>query len=134
MASHIAQPEALTTRIYNYVLGGFGKKNKKKRLATVVIRCQSLKKKREMQNELVSSMCPQSTEQCERRCAMGWTPQGVPQLSQTQEMLHKEQHCRCGRAMGANYRKCWCGGEQFEISFCFLFHIGPLILLTYITV
>ena len=25
-ASHIAQPEALTTRIYVYVLGGFGKK------------------------------------------------------------------------------------------------------------
>ena len=34
-ASHIAQPEALTTEIYNYVLGGFGKK-KKRRLATVV--------------------------------------------------------------------------------------------------
>ena len=35
-----AQPEALTTRIYNYVLGGFGekkkKKKKKRRLATVV--------------------------------------------------------------------------------------------------
>ena len=28
-ASHIAQPEALTTRIYNYVLGGFGEKKKK---------------------------------------------------------------------------------------------------------
>ena len=27
-ASHIAQPEALTTRIYNYVLGGFGKEKK----------------------------------------------------------------------------------------------------------
>ena len=26
-ASHIAQPEALTTRIHNYVLGGFGEKN-----------------------------------------------------------------------------------------------------------
>ena len=39
-ASHIAQPEALTTRIYNYVPGGFGEKNKTKRnktrLATVV--------------------------------------------------------------------------------------------------
>ena len=34
----IAQPEALTTRIYNHVLGGFGKKKKgkKKNLATVV--------------------------------------------------------------------------------------------------
>ena len=30
-ASHIAQPEALTTRIYNYVLRGFGEKKKKKR-------------------------------------------------------------------------------------------------------
>ena len=29
--SHIAQPAALTTTIYNYVLGGFGEKNKKKR-------------------------------------------------------------------------------------------------------
>ena len=29
-ASHIAQPEALTTRIYNYVPGDFGEKKKKK--------------------------------------------------------------------------------------------------------
>ena len=40
VVSHIAQPEAMTTRIYNYVLGGFGKKKKKKkkkrRLATDV--------------------------------------------------------------------------------------------------
>ena len=37
-ASHTAQPEALMTRIYNYVLGGFGekKKKKKRRLAIVV--------------------------------------------------------------------------------------------------
>ena len=35
--SHIVQPEGHTTRIYNYVLGGFGeKKKKKKRLATDV--------------------------------------------------------------------------------------------------
>ena len=35
--SHIAQPEGLTTRIYNYVLGGFGeKKGKKRTLATDV--------------------------------------------------------------------------------------------------
>ena len=27
--SHIAQPEGHTTRIYNYVLGGFGQKKKK---------------------------------------------------------------------------------------------------------
>ena len=32
-ASHIAQPEALTTRTYNYVLGGFGKKKEEKRKA-----------------------------------------------------------------------------------------------------
>ena len=35
--SHITQPEALTTRIYNYVLRGFGeekKKEREKRLAT----------------------------------------------------------------------------------------------------
>ena len=29
-ASHIAQPEGPTTRIYNYVLGGFGEKKKGK--------------------------------------------------------------------------------------------------------
>ena len=36
--SHIAQPEGLTTRIYNYVLGGFGRRSsrKKKRLETDV--------------------------------------------------------------------------------------------------
>ena len=31
MVSHIAQPEALTTRIYNCVLGGFGEKKKGKK-------------------------------------------------------------------------------------------------------
>ena len=38
VAFHIAQPEALTTRIYNYVLGGLGekKKRKKEKLATDV--------------------------------------------------------------------------------------------------
>ena len=41
VASHIAQPEGPTSRIYNYVLGGFGdkkkkKKKKKRRLATDV--------------------------------------------------------------------------------------------------
>ena len=30
VASHMAQPVALTTRIYNYVLGGFGEKKKEK--------------------------------------------------------------------------------------------------------
>ena len=34
--SHMAQPEALTTRIYNYVPGGFGEKKEKRRLATDV--------------------------------------------------------------------------------------------------
>ena len=31
MVPHLAQPEALTTRIYNYVLEGFVEKKKKKR-------------------------------------------------------------------------------------------------------
>ena len=31
MASHIAQPEVLTTRIYNYVLGGFGGRRRRKK-------------------------------------------------------------------------------------------------------
>ena len=30
-ASHITQPEALTARIYNYVLGGFGEKKEKRK-------------------------------------------------------------------------------------------------------
>ena len=29
--SHIAQPKGPTTRIYNYVLGGFGEKKEKKK-------------------------------------------------------------------------------------------------------
>ena len=40
MVFHIAQPEALITRIYNYVPGGFEekkKKRKKRRLTTDVI-------------------------------------------------------------------------------------------------
>ena len=35
-ASHIGQPEEPTARIYNYVLGGFGEKEEKRRLATDV--------------------------------------------------------------------------------------------------
>ena len=31
VASHMPQPEALTTGMYNYVLGGFGEKAKKKK-------------------------------------------------------------------------------------------------------
>ena len=31
MVSHLVQPEGPTTRIYNYVLGGFGKKKKRKK-------------------------------------------------------------------------------------------------------
>ena len=48
-ASHIAQPEALTTTVYNYVLGALGRRrrNKKKgRLATVVISGANLYKKK----------------------------------------------------------------------------------------
>ena len=46
-ASHIAEPEGPTTRIYNYVLGGFGEKKKKKktrRLVTDVSSGANLKK------------------------------------------------------------------------------------------
>ena len=50
-ASHIAQPEALTTRIYNCVLGAMGRrrkgKRKKKRLATDISSGENLKKKKE---------------------------------------------------------------------------------------
>ena len=37
VASYTAQPEALTTRIYNSVLGGFGEKKKRKCLDKVVV-------------------------------------------------------------------------------------------------
>ena len=45
VASHIAQPEALTTIIYSYVLGAFEEKKKEKikRLATVVSSGANLK-------------------------------------------------------------------------------------------
>ena len=47
MASHIAQPEALTTRIYDYGPWGFGeKKKKKKRLATDISTGANLKKRK----------------------------------------------------------------------------------------
>ena len=39
-ASHIAEPEGPTTRIYNYVLEGFGEKNKKKKKEKIANRCQ----------------------------------------------------------------------------------------------
>src|SRR3712207_6392303 len=48
VASHIAQPEALTTRTYNYVLGHFREKKKEKkrrRLATDVVQVPTFKKK-----------------------------------------------------------------------------------------
>ena len=51
--SHIVEPEGPTTRIYNYVLGGFGEKKKKKeeedwqeRLAQVPIFKKRKKKER----------------------------------------------------------------------------------------
>ena len=51
MACHITQPEGPTTRIYNYVLGGFGEKKKKKKdwpqmLAQVLV----FKKKKRIEN------------------------------------------------------------------------------------
>ena len=49
MASHMAQPEGPTTRIYNYVLEGFGEKKKRekkrRRLAIDVSSDANLKKK-----------------------------------------------------------------------------------------
>ena len=48
VASYIIQPEGPTTRIYNYVVGGFGEKKKnKKRLAT-----EKRKKKEDWQQVL----------------------------------------------------------------------------------
>ena len=48
MVSHIAELEGPTTRIYNYVLGGFGKKKKKKeeRLAQMLAQDQSFQKEK----------------------------------------------------------------------------------------
>ena len=48
MTSHIAQTETLTARIYNYLLGDFGEKKKKKKIGN---RCQSLKKKNKAEPE-----------------------------------------------------------------------------------
>ena len=41
-ASHTAQPEALTTRTYNYVLGGFGEKKKEKGKKNLLNACYVL--------------------------------------------------------------------------------------------
>ena len=41
-----AQPEALTTRIYNYVLGGFGEKKKKEDWQQMLAQVPIFKKKR----------------------------------------------------------------------------------------
>ena len=59
-ASHIAEPEAPTTRIYNYVLGGFGEKEKKGRLATDVSSGPSLKKEK-YRNYIGSSIIRHNT-------------------------------------------------------------------------
>ena len=37
VASHIAHPEALTARIYNYVLGGFGEEKKKTKTVSEIL-------------------------------------------------------------------------------------------------
>ena len=42
----MAQPEGPIARIYNYVLGGFGERKKKKRLATDVSSGANLKRKK----------------------------------------------------------------------------------------
>ena len=53
VASHIARPEALTTRICNYVLGGFGGKKKKKikDWQQMLAQVRIFKKKKEESNE-----------------------------------------------------------------------------------
>ena len=60
-ASHIAQPEALTTRIYNYILGVLWEKTKKKKKIgnRCQLRCQSLQKKytlRKKKNPLLMAL------------------------------------------------------------------------------
>ena len=66
-ASHIAQPEGPTNRIYNYVLGDFGEKKKKKvkkrRLATDVSSGANLKKKKESKLILCKWSASASTSQ-----------------------------------------------------------------------
>ena len=55
-ASHVAQPEGPTSRIYNYILGAFGekkKKKKKKRLATVVSSGANLKIKKKRNSRIL---------------------------------------------------------------------------------
>ena len=45
MASHIAQPEALTARIHNYVPGGFWEKKEKKDWQQILTQVPIFKKK-----------------------------------------------------------------------------------------
>ena len=53
-ASHIAQLEGPTARIYNYVLGGFGEKKKeKKKLTTDVSSGANLKKEKSLKKRLL---------------------------------------------------------------------------------
>ena len=52
-ASHIAELEEPTTRIYNYVLGDFGEKKKKKRLATQVRSRAILEEKNSIKKQLL---------------------------------------------------------------------------------
>ena len=55
--SHMPQVEGPTTKIYNYVLGGFGEKKqgKKRRLETVVSSSANLKKKKKKENRVYHS-------------------------------------------------------------------------------
>ena len=51
MASHTAQPEGPTTRIYNYVLGGFGEEKKKKIIIIIMQKSTTKKANRESKME-----------------------------------------------------------------------------------
>ena len=67
-ASHIAQPEALTNRIYDYVLGGFGEKKKKKKTQEKCISKKILNEKFRPKHHAVifvshSSACLSFTDQ-----------------------------------------------------------------------
>ena len=70
-ASHVTEPEGPTTRLYNYVLGGFEEKKKKKEdWQQTLAQGQSLKKKIFFNQQNVLSIV-EDVEKLEQLCIVG---------------------------------------------------------------